>query len=279
MLESLLKQTNYSETKTQYLVSSFKNGFDLGYEGDRDVNLTAPNLKFTIGDRTQLWNKVMKEVKELRYAGPFAHIPFKNFIQSPIGLVPKDGGRATRLIFHLSYPRLGTHCKQKSVNGNTPKSRTTVKYPDFEQAIRMCLLNGPACEAAKSDLKSAFRHLGIRPQDWKLLVMKAQSPLDNKIYYFVDKCLPFGAAISCSHFQEFSNALQHIVAAKIEAICSPLNYLDDFFFVAIVKYLCDQQVEIFLSICAQINFPVSLEKTEWGSTQITFLSLLIDTIS
>ena len=51
-----------------------------------------------------LWNKVMKEVKEKRFAGPFKEIPFEHFIQSPIGLVPKDGGKYYRLIFHLSYP-------------------------------------------------------------------------------------------------------------------------------------------------------------------------------
>ena len=47
----------------------------------------------------------MKEVKEGRYAGPFESIPFDSYIQSPIGLVPKDGGKDTRLIFHLSYIR------------------------------------------------------------------------------------------------------------------------------------------------------------------------------
>ena len=42
-----------------------------------------------------LWNKVMKEVEAKRFAGPFEKIPFDNFIQSPIGLVPKDGGKST----------------------------------------------------------------------------------------------------------------------------------------------------------------------------------------
>ena len=46
----------------------------------------------------------MKEIKERRYAGPFMkeNFPFVNYIQSPIGLVPKAGNK-TRLIFHLSY--------------------------------------------------------------------------------------------------------------------------------------------------------------------------------
>ena len=44
----------------------------------------------------------MKEVKAERVAGPFESIPYENYIQSPIGLVPKSGNK-TRMIFHLSY--------------------------------------------------------------------------------------------------------------------------------------------------------------------------------
>ena len=44
----------------------------------------------------------MKEVKVGRYCRPFEQIPYANYIQSPIGLVPKAGGKM-RLIFHLSY--------------------------------------------------------------------------------------------------------------------------------------------------------------------------------
>ena len=236
-----------------------------------NVNITSPNLKFRgIGNPTILWNKVMKEVKEERYAGPFESIPFDHYIQSPIGLVPKDGGKDTRLIFHLSYPR----GRGLSVNANTPKHKCTVKYPDFNEAVMLCLKQGKF--VAKSDMKSAFRNMGIRKQDWKYLVMKAVSPIDGKTYYFVDKCLPFGASISCSHFQRFSNAVKHLVQWRTNQ--NIVNYLDDFFFAALMALLCNNQVNMFLEICDTIKFPVSLEKTFWASTCMTFLGLLIDTV-
>ena len=59
----------------------------------------------------------MKEVQLKRYAGPYGDIPYEYYIQSPIGLVPKDGGKDVQLIFHLSHPRSGT----TSLNANTPK--------------------------------------------------------------------------------------------------------------------------------------------------------------
>ena len=36
--------------------------------------------------------------------------------------------------------------------------------------------------------------------------------------------------------------------------------------------------KLFLQICNKINFPVALEKTFWGATQLIFLGLLIDTV-
>ena len=113
MLENLLKNAQYKPDEIEFLVDGFKNGFDLGYRGDDNVQITSENLKFRVGDETELWNKVMKEVKLKRYAGPFKTIPYNNFIQSPIGLVPKDGGKSTRLIFHLSYPRVDKKQQKK----------------------------------------------------------------------------------------------------------------------------------------------------------------------
>ena len=153
---------------------------------------------------------------------------------------------------------------------------TSVKYPQFDKAIQLCMRAGIKCKIAKSDMRSAFRNPRIKSQHWCLLVMKAESPLNRKIYYFVDKCLPFGAAISCAHFQEFSDAVAHIV--KFKMLQDLVNYLDDFLFVALLKAWCDQQVRTFLDICEQIKFPVSMEKTFWGTTQLEFLGLLIDTI-
>ena len=268
----MLNESEYDEEKLAFLVNGFKNGFSLQYEGPRNIQKRSPNLKFRIGDEVTLWNKVMGEVKEFRYAGPYKKPPFKNFIQSPIGLVEKDGGQKTRLIFHLSYPR----DTDKSVNHNTPKELCSVKYPDFDMAIKMCLLEGIGCHLVRSDVTSAFRHLPIRIQDWCLLVMKAKNPRDGKTYYFVDKCLPFGHTISCALFQKVSDAISHIVQYRVRR--QNVNYLDDFLFVALIKNTCDQQVQVFIQVCNKISMPVAAGKTFWGTTRLVFLGLLIDSL-
>ena len=221
----------------------------------------------------------MKEVKVKRFAGPFKEVPYEFYIQSPIGLVPKEGGDGTRLIFHLSYPKKGT-----SVNSSTPHEMCTVLYPSFDKAIQICLNelkdssdseNSPIF-IGKSDMRSAFRNLGLNPRFFRYLVMKARNPKDGLWYYFIDKCLPFGASISCALFQEFSDAIAHIVKTKSGK--DLVNYLDDYLFAALTRLICNGQIRLFLSICERINFLVSFEKTEWASQRLTFLGLLVDTI-
>ena len=114
--ERLLNQSGYDRDKTKFLVEGFTKGFSLGYQGPIRVKKKSPNLKLRVGSQLELWNKIMTEVKAKRYAGPFEKIPFRHYIQSPVGLVPKDKGKKTRLIFHLSYPRHG-----QSVNSCIPE--------------------------------------------------------------------------------------------------------------------------------------------------------------
>ena len=191
-------------------------------------------------------------------------------MQSPIGLVPKDKGKKTRLIFHLSYPRNGD-----SVNSGIPYEKCTVQYPDFDEAVKLCLQEGVNCSVGKSDMSSAFRHVPMRKDQWWLLVMKAVHPVTKKLWFFIDKCLPFGSSISCAIFQAISDAIAWIVQFKTKK--PNVNYLDDYLFAAAVKAMCDWQMRVFLEVCEEIQFPVALEKTFWGTNVLTFLGMLLDT--
>ena len=126
-------------------------------------------------------------------------------------------------------------------------------------------------------MTSAFCNLGLRPDQFHLLIMKAKSPIDRKWYFFVEKCLPFGASISCKIFQDFSDCVAHIFKVK-SGNKSTVNYLDDYFFASLLKTWCDNQIRCFLEICEEIAFPVSMEKTYWSMTHLVFLGLLIDTV-
>ena len=283
----LLVESKYDTEKTNFLIDGLKNGFDIQYQGPTDRRSTSNNIPFSVGNETELWNKIMKEVKLKRVAGPFKSIPFDNYIQSPIGLVPKAGSEQTRLIFHLSY-----EFKEQglgSVNACMPREVCSVKYKDLDYAVKTYLelcesvfedltfnssstnepqSTGPAPSRAnlrerwqskfdqqhnrippkvifggKSDLKSAFRILGLSPESWKWLIMKAKDPQSEEWFYFVDKCLPFGHSISCALFQKFSDALKHLIGFKTGLPKQITNYLDDFLFIAFLRRICDQMIQ------------------------------------
>ena len=201
-------------------------------------------------------------------------VKFKNFIQSPIGLVPKSGGK-TRLIFHLSYNFPDSHY---SINHYTPAEKCTVKYNDIDFAVISSFKWGyPGhCFYGKTDVQSAFRVLPLSPECFYLLLMKAESPLNGQTYWFVEKNLPFGHSISCSHFQRFSNAVKHIFEHRMGRRLMVTNYLDDFLFTANSRSLCNHLVRSFLLLCNEVGIPISQEKTEWARSNITFLGILLD---
>ena len=211
-------------------------------------------------------------------------MPFDNFIQSPIGLVPKAGNK-TRLIFHLSF-KFGERSEEQSLNGATPMEDCSVHYNDLDVAVASCLniLNrykdDPNWEGlvflGKTDLYSAFRVLPLRILCICWLVMIAQDPSGGKWKYFIDKCLPFGASISCSHYQRLSNALKHILQCKTKGDKAVTNYLDDFLFATFTKWLCDQLIRAFLKLCEFLGIPVVEEKTVGGTTANIFPGILLD---
>ena len=108
--------------------------------------------------------------------------------------------------------------------------------------------------------------------------MKAQNPEDETgtWWYFIDKCLLFGASISCAIFQRFSNSLKFLVEAKAGVVDSVTNYLDDFLFLALTVLACNNLVNTFLFICSDVRVPIVMEKTEWACECIVFLGILLN---
>ena len=295
-LVELLRESQYDENETNFLEQGFTTGFDIGYSGPRIRQSCAHNIPLRLGSETELWNKLIKEVKLNRVAGPYDDIPFDNYIQSPIGLVPKAGNSGkTRLIFHLSYD-FGDSSDQQSLNHHTPRNLCSVKYNDLDHAVANCLevrkqldelkancirfeeqIADDVIFLGKTDVQSAFHLVPLSVLCFCWLIMQARNLKTKRMQYFVDKCLPFGACISCAIFQRFSNALRRITEFKT-GHKSITNYLDDFLFAAYAKAICNNMIQTFLDICSDIGVPIASEKTVWADSIIEFLGILLDGI-
>lgn len=76
----------------------------------------------------------------------------------------------------------------------------------------------------KCDIKSAFCLIWVYPGDFELLGLYFNGN------YYIDKCLPFGCAISCRIFEMFATCLEWLVRdqANLQTVH---HYLDDFIFI------------------------------------------------
>ncbi|XP_067681481.1 uncharacterized protein [Haliotis asinina] len=252
----------------------FTSGFNLQFTGSFTPN-NAPNLRSARQFPQIVNTKLQKEISLGRIAGPFPSCPIQNLKVSPVGLVKKKSDTSSvttiadnyRLIHHLSHPR------GSSVNDGISAEFCSVQYSRFDEAVSLVQQLGKGAQLAKFDVKSAFRLLPVRPEDFHLLGMYFEGN-----YYF-DKCLPFGCSISCALFETFSRFLQWCITKHTHS-ASIMHYLDDFLVGGRAqsgkcKYLLDSSIQLF----RHFGIPIAQEKTVQPTTTIKFLGITIDTIS
>lgn len=106
---------------------------------------------------------------------------------------------------------------------------------------------------AKTDIKSAFRTLPLRPDQYNLAVIRSGAE------FFVDRCLAIGTSSSCVLFEKVSTALQFI--AEKRGIEFLTHFLDDFFMINKTECLNQNDLDIFSHLCKEVGAPLVPEKT------------------
>lgn len=170
------------------------------------------------------------------------------------------------MITHLSYP------PSNSINHHIDPVHTSVKYTSFDTVVQTISLLGKGTFIAKVDIKSAFRLIRVHPADFELLGLHMNGS------FYIDKCLPFGCAISCKIFEMFSSFLEWLVIAK-SGIETVHHYLDDFIFAGSAHTShCHVLMHTFQSMCVEMGIPLNQDKSVQPTTCLIFLGLEIDTI-
>ena len=262
VLESMLE--GYDERLKIFLVDGFKLGFHLSnvvfYPSKPPLNLKSSQQFPLVVDE-----KLEKEGKLGRIAGPFDFVPLSDMVFSPLGLQPKKDPGSFRVIHHLSYPK-GT-----SINDGIPKECATVKYATVTQAIKFMLRFGKGCFLAKTDIKSAFRIVPVHPSNYHLLGFTWR----DKFYY--DRCLPMGCSSSCSIFEAFSTSLEWIIRQKVSDV-AVLHILDDFLFISSSFQKCQEALDIFQQLCVELGVPLAPEKTLGPLQAMSFAGIFLDSV-
>lgn len=261
----VLRQYLNGYWNASYIVNGFTLGFALGLVPVPCLS-TAPQKLVPI--KPSLQEKLDLEVRLGRIVGPFPCAPIDDLMVSPLTAIPKPNSNKTRLIFNLSVP-VGT-----SVNDNILEGAKSVSYCCVGD-VAQWLLDRQTKEVymAKVDLADAYRIVPIRKEDWQYLGMKLGGS------YYVDRCLPMGAASSCKVFQTVSDAIVWMFESQYPGQVKIFNYLDDFLLLADSQSLCDTVLDRFLSMLNSLGIPVSPHKTIRASTSIVFLGIGIDTVA
>ncbi len=224
------------------------------------------NHKSALDNHELVSEKIKKEVSLGRIAGPFSTKP-PGLIVSPLASVPKDNGSSIRLIHDLSYP------KNHSVNSHIPKELCTVEYETLDDCLFIISTLGEGCLMSKSDIKNAYRIFECSRQDYRLLGFTWLN-----MYYF-DRCLPMGCAISCAQFEEFSKLIHWVLTEKF-GIQFMSHIIDDFmFFGPKNSTLCQQFLDIFISVSSYLGIPIKHEKTFNATTCLQLHGIQVCTLS
>ncbi|MES9880226.1 MAG: reverse transcriptase domain-containing protein [Sedimenticola sp.] len=262
MMAKIMQDIRYDILEAEFLVQGFTHGFSLNYQGPRQPR-ESRNLNSAITRPEVVRQKLSKEIVAGRVAGPFPSRPLPDLRVSPIGLVPKKVPGEYRLIHHLSHP------KGESVNDFIDPKLCSVQYTSFDEAIYMLQDLGQHCNLFKIDLRNAFRLLPVRPEDFDLLGFKFD------IYYFIDKCVPFGCSISCSLFERFATFVEFYVKSCMSS-GSLIHYLDDFLGGDRTDEACAQAMAIFKDCAAKLNIPLADEKSAGPTEIISYLGMELD---
>ena len=113
----------------------------------------------------------------------------------------------------------------------------------------------------------------VRQSDWNLL------GIHWKDKYYIDTCPPFGLRSAPFLFNQLANAI-HWILQQQYGIHHLLHYLDDFLTAGPANSnTCQQNLSYMLSLCNKIGAPIKAEKVEGPATRLTFLGIVLDTVT
>ena len=183
-----------------------------------------------------------------------------------MGGIPKhDGG--WRIIYHLSAP------PGLSINDFIDSDSYSLSYCSVDDAYTIINELGTGALLSKIDLKNAFRLIPVQQSDWNLLGIHWRDK------YYIDTCLPFGLRSAPFLFNQLADPI-HWTLHQQYGVRHLLHYLDDFFTAGPPNSNeCHQNLSHMLSLCNRIGAPIKTEKVEGPTTRLTFLGIVLDTIT
>ncbi|QRV98327.1 Reverse transcriptase domain protein [Ceratobasidium sp. AG-Ba] len=244
-------------------------GFPIGASRSLTFSSTPPNHKSaTAPDRLSVVREAIdKELAAGRYSGPFkreeleARIGF--FRTAPLGVVEKSTPGEFRIIQDFSYPRgQGEHL---ALNDEIDPNDYPCEWGFFDDVAKVVVTAPPGTQAATFDVDAAYRRMPVRPEDQNHIVVYWGGE------FFVDHCVPFGAASSNGIFGRCGDAIARIYSRR--GMGPVLKWVDDFLFFRFANssgcFLYDEQAII--ELANTLGWPWKPSKIKFFASLFTYL--------
>lgn len=274
--EGLQDHPNRSFVK--FIVSGLKEGIDT-FTTVKGNGKPVRNLR----SGAEFPDKVAEFLRTEEAAGRYYRIPATpaprpDLHFSPLGTAPKRsyevGVVKRRVISHHSAgPNRGE--KAGSVNGEMSMRHLAVEFQTVLDVMDYVRQVGPDARLSKTDIRSAYRNLPVRPDLQHTQCSEWQGVLR------ADLCLSFGTASGPWTFEQFACAVHYILQKDLnrelgqEAV-KVFHYLDDCLLVGRDETESEQGFKVMLKTYSRLGIPLSEEKTEAALPRAEFLGLIVD---
>lgn len=224
----------YPPIVLDWIGATISHGVNLNFRGDRLETITRPNHPSIRGDPSLVIEELEKEMKEGRRPGWFQDPPFKWFVQSPVGQVPKTKvsrlpsgeyvmSESLRIIMDWSFglqARIpGDRAAPDSINANIPLM--DISCISFDQMVVTFMNAGPGAWATVFDFAHAHQSISVRPEDWPIGLVH----LPGKGYAISTRC-QYGSRRSGGVWEIFAELFTVLLFAKW-GVSYVLRWVDD----------------------------------------------------
>ncbi len=258
--ERLLPETDCSR---EFLLQGIAEGFHIINETPvQSVEVHNHKSAVSAANRDKVEAQIQEELDNLQYT----IVEEKPFIISALGAIPKKGSTKVRLIHDASRPI-----------GSALNDFATADSFQYQTLMDARKLVKPGWYMGKIDLANAYRVVRIHPSNYEYTGLQWTFSGQDKSTYMVDTRLPFGAKKSPMIFNELTQAVRRIMAAK--GFTNIVVYLDDFLVVESSYEQCKATMNVLLGVLRELGFRISYKKIEGPTLRLLFLGVILDSIS
>jgi site-specific DNA-cytosine methylase len=248
--------------RARYLIEEWAHGVTLRHIGDRSAHKLCEN-----NPSFYTWPEVSTEFLRSNLSsgclvGPFILPPVSGFLQTPLAMIEQhDKHRA------INNAKMGA-----AINSDIPDPIEPIFLPthaELQRRARLLSRGGSTAHLwmAKRDIKSAYRNVAVRPEDWNVEGVCVDGQ------FFLDTALNFGTRSSPDKFLEVSDAVAWVLH-RWGIHC--VHYIDDFIFLGSSEEEVADMVEKFHVVCDAFGLPIKREKDVGPAQRLTVLGVVYD---